>query len=121
MRILIVEDEPAVAEMLAEVLRWLGHEVDIVGDGREVLGRTTTASYDALLLDVCMPGTSGLTVFETLRDRNPSLADRTLFLTGAVDTPLTAQLSRLGRPILGKPFNVTELAQTLEAVALQVA
>ena len=59
MRVLLVEDETALAETLAAGLRADGFAVDIAGDGVQALTRMQTITYDALVLDIMLPGPSG--------------------------------------------------------------
>ncbi|MDT5301955.1 MAG: hypothetical protein QOG79_5197, partial [Mycobacterium sp.] len=67
MRVLLVEDETALAETLAAGLRADGFAVDIVGDGVLALTRMQTVKYDALVLDIMLPGLSGYEVVRRLR------------------------------------------------------
>src|SRR5919108_695674 len=60
MRVLIVEDEEPVAEVFAHYLRQLGHQPVLVRSAEAALDRLTTAAPDAILLDVRLPGMSGL-------------------------------------------------------------
>src|SRR4051812_27680614 len=59
-RILLVEDEPAAARMLAKGLREQAYAVDVSGDGNDAAFRMATTDYDAVLLDVTLPGKTGL-------------------------------------------------------------
>ena len=62
MRILVVDDEPAVREALERILRLEGFEVALASDGREAVRNQAAAPADAVLLDVLMPGLDGLEV-----------------------------------------------------------
>ncbi|MDQ3690880.1 MAG: response regulator, partial [Chloroflexota bacterium] len=76
MRILVVDDEPAVREAVERALRLDGHAVDLAADGREALERIQAGRPDALVLDVLMPEVDGLQVCRRLRaagDRTPIL------------------------------------------------
>ncbi|MEO1087458.1 MAG: response regulator transcription factor [Acidobacteriota bacterium] len=68
-RILLVEDEEHLAEGLAFNLRNAGYDVDVVGDGESALDIVQHNAYDLLLLDVMLPGITGLEVCEQLRKR----------------------------------------------------
>lgn len=68
-RILVVEDEPKLAALLADYLRAAGHEPDTVTDGREVLARWEAGQHDLILLDLMLPGVDGLTLCRDIRAR----------------------------------------------------
>ena len=67
MRILAVEDEPAIAEAIRGGLSADGHAVDTVGDGREALEWAATYPYDLVILDVVLPTMDGFAVCGSLR------------------------------------------------------
>ena len=66
-RVLVVEDEPKLAALLADYLRAAGHEPECVADGREVLPAWTARRHDLILLDLMLPGLDGLTLCRELR------------------------------------------------------
>ena len=68
-RVLVVEDDPTVAEVVARYLRRDGHEVTVVGDGRLALARAAGIAYDLVVLDIMLPGLDGLSVCRRLRER----------------------------------------------------
>jgi DNA-binding response OmpR family regulator len=67
MRVLLVEDETSLAETLAAGLRADGFAVDVAGDGVDGLARAQTTGYDAIVLDIMLPGASGYEVVRRLR------------------------------------------------------
>jgi two-component system response regulator MprA len=66
-RILVVDDEPAVAATIARVLRSEGHEADVAGDGDAALRLTRARAYDLIVLDVLLPGRDGIAICRQLR------------------------------------------------------
>src|SRR5215213_6615840 len=115
MRILVVDDEPAVREALERILRLDGFEVAIACDGREAVRSQAAAPADAVLLDVLMPGLDGLEVCRRMRDTG----DRTpvLMLTardGVGDR--VAGLEAGADDYLPKPFALEELLARLRAL-----
>jgi two-component system response regulator MprA len=115
MRVLVVDDEPAVREVLERILRVEGFDVALAGDGREAVRRQAEAPADAVLLDVLMPGLDGLEVCRRLRDTG----DRTpvLMLTareGVGDR--VAGLEAGADDYLPKPFALEELLARLRAL-----
>jgi two-component system OmpR family response regulator len=115
MRILIVEDEPKLARLLARGLAEEGHPADVAASGEQALWMAEAGPYDAILLDVMLPGLDGFAVCRTLRERKiwtpvlmltarDALADRIEGLdTGADDYLL-------------KPFAFGELLARLRAL-----
>ncbi len=69
MRILLVEDERKVASFIARALRENSYAVDIAESGEKALELTTDVTYDAILLDVRLPGLSGIQVCRELRQQ----------------------------------------------------
>jgi DNA-binding response OmpR family regulator len=76
MNIMIVDDEPQVAEVLAKSLTRQGHKTTVVHSGEDALRIISTAAPDALFLDVSMPGINGLDVLAEVRRTRPQLAGR---------------------------------------------
>jgi CheY-like chemotaxis protein len=73
MRILVVENDPSVAQALGEVLRVEGHDVLVAPDGVEALNVVETTTVDGVFLDLVMPGLDGLSVLSRIRSRFPDL------------------------------------------------
>ncbi len=115
MRILVAEDVSKVAEQIREGLTAEGYVVDIAGDGEEALWLAETNPYDALVLDVMMPGKDGFTVVRHLRRKG--LTAPVIFVTarGEVEDRVRG-LDAGGDDYLVKPFSVTELLARLRAL-----
>ena len=109
-RILIVEDEPTVAALIADVMAEEGHRVDTLLDSREALGRLEKVSYALVICDLKMPYVDGPGLYRALvRGENP-MQHRVLFVTGDTMGPRTLEfLKSSGLPYLAKPFLVDEL------------
>src|SRR5215204_3014473 len=115
MRILVVDDEPAVRDAVDRALRLDGHDVALAPDGRAALDAVATAPPDALVLDLLMPRLDGLEVCRRLRaagDRTPvlvltardAIADRVRGLDAGADDYLV------------KPFALEELLARVRAL-----
>ena len=118
LRVLVVEDEPAVAAVIRRLLSKNGHKVEVAGSAREALGLLRRdREFDALISDVKMPDIDGATLFERLRAEAPELIERVIFITGDTASPDTASfLQRAGRPVLPKPFGAEDLRRALLAL-----
>ncbi len=109
-RILVVEDEPTVAQLIVDVLREEGHLVEAVLDSQEGLTRLSRARYDLVVCDLRMPRLDGPAFYDALVRAGSSAQDRIMFVTGDTLAPRTLQfLEKSGLPYLSKPFLVEEL------------
>jgi PAS domain S-box-containing protein len=113
-RILVVDDEPVVGQLLSQILGGEGYTVEVTEDGKDALVRIKKKRYDLILLDIKLPGLSGRELYERIRGISPSLANRVVFMTGdvmAADTE--AFLTRTKARVITKPFNVNQLKQEI--------
>jgi len=115
MRLLVVEDEPAIADVLARALRRTGYAVDIAYDGREALRAAADADYDAVLLDLNLPGVDGMTVCREIRTAQPDCYILMVTARASVDDRV-AGLDAGADDYLPKPFELAELEARLRAV-----
>ena len=119
-RVLVADDDRAIRESLARALELEGYAVTGVGDGVEALATVRRDAYDALVVDVMMPGVDGLGVCRVLRaegDRTPIL-----MLTARVETPdRVAGLDAGADDYLPKPFELDELLARLRALLRRAA
>jgi len=109
-RILVVEDEPTVADLIVDVLREEGHRANAVLDSRLGLDLLSRRTYELVICDLRMPRLDGPSFFRAVqRARNP-MQHRILFITGDTLEPSTHEfLERNRLPYLPKPFLVEEL------------
>lgn len=109
-RILVVEDEPTVARLIADVLREEGFLVDTILDSRQGLDLARGRRHDLIICDLRMPHLDGRSFYKQLvHDENP-LQHRLIFVTGDTLAPRTVDfLQKCGLPYLAKPFLVEEL------------
>lgn len=115
MRILVVDDEPAVQASLGRLLRQAGYQVEGATDGRRGLAAIAEVAPDAVVLDVVMPGLDGLEVTRRLRD----MGDRTPVLLLTARDEVSDRVSGLDAgadDYLTKPFAVEELLARLRAL-----
>jgi CheY-like chemotaxis protein len=112
-RVLVADDEPLTAEMLALMLAFRGFEVVCATDGRQALERARELKPDVLLLDVLMPGLDGPDVIRALRD-DPDFATRPVVLFSSIDeTDVPWQEAGAAR-FLQKPIDIRTLPDLIE-------
>jgi CheY-like chemotaxis protein len=112
--ILVVEDEPTVAALIADVLSDEGHRVDTLLDSREALGRIAEKNYSLLICDLKMPNLDGPGLYRALVRGENRMQHRLLFVTGDTMGPRTLDfLKSSGLPYLAKPFLVEELKEAV--------
>jgi DNA-binding response OmpR family regulator len=108
MRILIVEDEGRIAAFLARAFEAEGFGVDVVKDGEEGLAHALAGSYDLVILDLLLPGRSGLDALRELHDRRSGLP--VLILSARSDLATKLRGFELGAvDYVAKPFSLAEL------------
>ena len=113
-RVLVVDDEAVILDLLVDLLESQGVTVETASSGREALQKLGAAEYDAVLLDMKMPGMSGREVYETLGRVDPRMQRRVVFATGDMVTPETRRfLEEVGSPVLAKPFEIDQATDLL--------
>jgi DNA-binding response OmpR family regulator len=115
MRILLVEDERKVASFIARALRENSYAVDVAESGEKALEQTTDVTYDAILLDVRLPGMSGLEVCRELRQLGIEAPVLMLTARGLVEQRV-AGLDAGADDYLAKPFVLAELLARVRAL-----
>jgi two-component system OmpR family response regulator len=119
-RLLIVDDEPNIRELLSASLRYAGFEVATAADGNAALCEAATFDPDLLLLDVMMPGLDGFDVVKRLRQEGRQIP--VLFLTAkdATEDKITG-LTLGGDDYVTKPFSLEEVIARVRAVLRRFA
>jgi DNA-binding response OmpR family regulator len=115
MRILLVEDEPRAAQMLAKGLREEAYAVDVVADGESAVYQTNITDYDAIILDIMLPLQDGLGVCREIRREGSAVPVLMLTARDAVEAKI-AGLDSGADDYLTKPFDFGELLARLRAV-----
>jgi two-component system response regulator RegX3 len=115
MRILIVEDEPAIRAGLMDVFVFHGYEVDAAADGHSGLDKALSGTFDLILLDVMLPGRDGFDICNRVRavDRDQPI----IMLTAkSSDEDIIQGLSLGADDYVAKPFSVAQLVLRVQAV-----
>src|SRR5471032_1119009 len=115
MRVLLVEDEPSAAHVLAKGLREQAYAVDVASDGDAAIFQAGTTDYDALILDVMLPGRDGFAVCRAVRDTGCAVPILMVTARDAVDARIEG-LDSGADDYLVKPFDFGELLARLRAL-----
>lgn len=115
MRILVVDDEKKVAAMIKAGLEERGYSAEVCHDGDSAITLVKRGGFDAVILDIMIPGRDGLSVLRKLREEGHTIS--VLLLTARGDLDERVEGLNLGADdYLGKPFSMTELFARLNAV-----
>ena len=108
-KVLVIDDEEAILQMVREVLVQQGYQVDIACDGESALRRVHQTPYDLALCDWKMPGLNGQQIYERIRASHPNLSEHMIFITGDVISDKAQKfLHECKKVCLSKPFSLTE-------------
>jgi len=115
-KVLVVDDEEQVLQLVARLLEAEDHEVVTATHGEEALRQVESDRPDAIFLDIMMPGVDGATVAQQLREKPDTAEIPIVFLTGLVDAD---EMRKRGPKIggqffLAKPFDAERLYQVLD-------
>ncbi len=118
-RVLVVDDEPSIQDVVATALRYQGHDVHTADDGAKALAMATESAFDLIVLDVMLPRLDGFEVCRRLRERDRFCP--VLFLS-AKDQPESRVKGFVagGDDYLTKPFSVDELVLRVAAILRRV-
>ena len=112
-KILIVDDEPMIRRLLRQKLSKQGYHCEEASSSEEALVKMKTYTADLMLLDMKMPGKSGMDLLPELQSKYPDLA--VIMITAVNETNLAIQSMRLGaEDYIAKPFNLDEVALNIE-------
>lgn len=115
MKILLIEDEKKIASFIRKGLEAQGFVVDVSHDGNEGFTVATTRPYDAIVLDIMLPGRDGLSILRSLRERKMSVPVILLTARGELNERLEG-LNLGADDYLTKPFYIEELTARLHVV-----
>jgi FixJ family two-component response regulator len=110
----VVDDDESVRDSLPDLLRQFGYAATAFASAQELLGSGCLPNIDCLILDLAMPGMSGLELLQELVGRGRSVP--VIFITAQADRSVRAVLRRQGAAaVLSKPFNERALLSALKA------
>jgi CheY-like chemotaxis protein len=115
-RILVVDDQAELRQILRLVLTDEGYEVDSVDGGRAALERLAQHAYDLVVCDLSMPGLDGRAVYHAI-EQQPPPRPAIVFVTGYADAGPYEEFLRTAQvPVVGKPFDINVLRETVGRV-----
>ena len=116
LRVLVVDDEPTVRNLIQDLLTADGHEVETLADGRQVLACVAATPFDVIVTDMRMPAMSGRALHQALAAAHPELARRIVFISGDPSAAATDEaLGAAGVQTLAKPFTWEALRDAVRA------
>ena len=113
-RILVVDDDAGLRDVLRSILLRIGHEVETAVDGTEALAKAVSADYDAAVVDYQIPPPNGLDVLNRLRDMQPRCVR--LLMSGTLDLPVVEDAVNRGEiaRVIRKPFDSQSFISALD-------
>src|SRR5688572_16269305 len=116
LKILLVEDEPSIAQTLYETLGEEGHRVTLSHDGSQAMSRIDAEVFDLVISDIRLPGVDGLTIFARLRQETPNTRVILMSAFGTIAEAVQAMKEKAAH-YLAKPFDLNELVHIVEHIA----
>jgi len=111
-RILVVDDDPGIGQMLTRALGRHGFVVEATTSSEEALEKAGSGSYDAAFVDLVMPGRDGADLAESLRRLLPGLPVG--LLTGYANSPLIPTFEKSGMAVFKKPVLIQDLGEFVQ-------
>jgi two-component system NtrC family sensor kinase len=114
-RVLVLDDQEAVADLLTEMVRVIGHEPTTAYSAEKALRRLEEGGIDLVLSDFRMPHMDGEEFYRAAIAMRPELANKIVFLTGDTLCDETQRfLQATGAPYISKPFRMSSVQQTID-------
>ena len=116
-RLLVVDDEEGIRDVLEMILSGNGYEVVTATNGVEAMERIRSDRFDLVISDMHMPEMGGEKLFELIREKDAKLTKRVVFITGdTVSLKSRSFLEQSGARWLGKPFNIKDVEDTVSSM-----
>jgi len=116
-RILLVDDDPLITDLVVDMLAMEGYDVETASDGLEALERLQGQRFDLIVTDLHMPKLDGAAFYRELRERQAHPLRKIIFLSGTTGgSPEHKAVMESGAPMLLKPFNVNDLIELVRSV-----
>ena len=119
-KILVIDDQAHIRNILSEFLKIEHHEVDLAESGKNAMKLTELNSYDLVITDLRMPALDGFAVLGWIRDFRPGLLSSVLVITGdSGGQSMDQELLDFGVPTLGKPFAPSALIEVCQKLLIE--
>ncbi len=113
-RILVIDDERAVRELISDALKIEGHDVHTANDGKEGLDLISQHRFDLVFCDLRMPEMDGQALYEEIQRYHPQVLKRIVFVTAQANSADYGPFLReTGIPVIEKPFTLSQLRQAV--------
>ena len=113
-KILVANDEQIILDLIARILTEEGYEVDTAVNGEKALAKFANNLYSLIMLDIHMPGKSGIEVYEQIKIHYQSSATKYIFMTSVSNyerKELRASILKTGIPCITMPFDAKQLVK----------
>lgn len=117
-KILLVDDEPEVLDLVRETLEGCGYLIDTATNSQDALAKVKDGGYAMIILDLLLPDMNGFILSQEIKRLNPSLSNRILFISGILFGQSTVDhLGSIGAGFLSKPFQIDSLIEAVDKIA----
>lgn len=121
-RILLVDDEPSVLQLVRETLEGCGYSIETASTSQEALEMVRARTYGMIILDLLLPDMNGYLLAQEIRRTCPSVGNRILFISGILfGQSAMDHIGSIGAGFLSKPFRIDSLIDAVDRIARQPA
>jgi PAS domain S-box-containing protein len=114
-RVLVVDDEPAIVDLMLAILAEIGCNVDTAANGNEALGKIRSHRYDLLVIDIRMPQMNGMELYRNILHLRPKLEGKIIFITGDLADKETGRfLAGVNAETISKPLDISEVMEMIQ-------
>jgi CheY-like chemotaxis protein len=117
-KILLVDDDPTVLDLVRETLEGCGYAIDTATNSQEALSKVKAGGFKMIIVDLLLPDMNGFILSQEIKRVNPTLADKILFISGILFGQSTVEhLGSVGAGFLSKPFQIDSLIEAVDKIA----
>ena len=121
-RILLVDDEPSVLQLVRETLEGCGYSIETASTSQVALELVRARTYGMIILDLLLPDMNGYLLAQEIRRTCPSVGNRILFISGILfGQSAMDHIGSIGAGFLSKPFRIDSLIDAVDRIARQSA